>query len=518
MRPLNRDPHSSQTLRVAPEAVARLTGTDRQGVVRAMRIAFWTWPSFAALDAYMCFVAYPGAPFPLFVAYRVVIELVLFSVYRAALRETVSVERLFRWQGLSFASTAFTISLMAIHLGGIRSPYMHGISLVALVWAALVPTHWRRALPTLLSIGLAFPIVMGLGAVMSPMARANWLNTDALIVFASNYVFVLSSATLAVILCHLVWSAQQQTRKVGSYELEERLGRGGMGEVWRARHHLLARRAAIKVIRPEVLGGDRKTRELGVHRFQREAQATALLRSPHTIALYDFGISDKGDFFYVMELLEGHDAQTLVERFGPQPVERVVYVLEQICDSLGEAHATGLVHPDIKPSNIHICRMGQQYDFVKVLDFGMVKVRDPGSEQNTMLTGTHATGTPAYMAPEMILGSTDVDGRADIYALGCVAYFLLTGHLVFEADTAMMMLVRHVQEEPVPPSKRTELTVPEAIDRLVLRCLEKDPARRPQKVEELLQLARASRMGESWSGDRARAWWEAHLPEFTQGR
>jgi hypothetical protein len=166
---------------------------------------------------------------------------------------------LFRWLGGCFTASAFTIAVMAIDLGGIRSPYMHGISLVALVWAALIPTDWRHGLPTLLPIGLSFPVVMGIGSLVSPQARGDWMNGAALTVFVSNYVFVLSSSTLGAILSHLVWKARQQARKVGSYYLEERLGMGGMGEVWRARHHLLARRAAIKLIRPEGLGADPRT-------------------------------------------------------------------------------------------------------------------------------------------------------------------------------------------------------------------------------------------------------------------
>jgi serine/threonine-protein kinase len=331
----------------------------------------------------------------------------------------------------------------------------------------------------------------------------------------SNYVFVLSSSTLGVILSHLVWTAQQQARKVGSYELEELLGRGGMGEVWRARHHLLARRAVIKLIRSEVLGIDARSRQIAIARFEREAQATASLRSPHTIALYDFGISDTGSFYYVMELLVGRDMESLVRDFGEQPAERVVYLLEQVCDSLSEAHAAGLVHRDIKPSNIYVCRVGLECDFVKVLDFGLAKDRRPGSARDeTLLTTTHTTGTPAYMAPEVILGETEIDCRADLYALGCVAYYLLTGDVVFEADTIMKTMVRHIQDIPVAPSQRTELRVPAELDDLILKCLEKDPARRPHDVQDLLRLLRACRLGEAWDPGRARAWWETHLPEL----
>ncbi len=509
----------SGTLRVAPEALVSLDAAgDRKVVGRAIWIGLWTWPSFTALDAYMCFVAYPGAPFWLFLLYRVAIELLLFAVYRASVRETANVTWLFRSLEVSFGAAALTIALMAIHLGGIRSPYMHGISIVALVWAALIPTHWRRGLPIFVHIGVVFPLVMGIGALVSREARAEWITSDALITFVSNYVFVLSSSILSIILSHLVWSAQQQARKVGSYELEERLGQGGMGEVWRARHHLLARRAAIKLVRPESLGGDPQTRRIALSRFEREAQATASLRSPHTIDLYDFGISDTGAFYYVMELLVGRDMQTLVKDFGQLPAERVLYLLQQVCESLAEAHVAGLVHRDIKPSNIYVCREGLQYDFVKVLDFGLARDRRPDAPQLTMNTSERLTGTPAYMAPEVILGATEVDPRVDIYALGCVAYFLLTGQLVFEGQTPMKTLLKHVEEAPVPPSQRTEVAVPPLLEALIMRCLEKDPARRPRDSQEVLRLVRDCRMSSPWNNDRAREWWDAHLPELCTPR
>ena len=510
------EPPRSGTLRVASEALVSLdAAADRKVVGRAIWIGLWTWPSFTALDAYMCFVAFPGAPFWLFLVYRVLIELLLLGVYRASLRETVDVARLFHALLVAFGAAALTIALMAIHLGGIRSPYMHGISIVALVWAALIPTHWRRGLPIFIHIGLVFPLVMGIGALVSPAARAEWITRDGLIVFVSNYVFVLSSSILSIILSHLVWSAQQQARKVGSYELEERLGQGGMGEVWRARHHLLARRAAIKLVRPEALGSDLQTRRVALLRFEREAQATASLRSPHTIDLYDFGISDTGAFYYVMELLVGRDMQTLVRDFGQLPPDRALYLLEQVCESLAEAHASGLVHRDIKPSNIYVCREGLQFDFVKVLDFGLARERRPDAVHLTRHTSERITGTPAYMAPEVILGATEVDPRVDIYALGCVAYFLLTGQLVFEGTTPMKTLLKHVEEAPVPPSQRTEVAVPPVLDALILRCLEKDPERRPKDAQAVLHLVRECRIGRRWDDDRAREWWEMHLPELS---
>ena len=186
-----------------------------------------------------------------------------------------------------------------------------------------------------------------------------------------------------------------------------------MGEVWKAEHRMLARTAAIKLIRPDALGGDADARQTALARFEREAQTTAALRSPHTVELYDFGVADTGALYYVMELLQGYDAQVLVEKFGPLPAERAVYLLTQVCDSLGEAHAAGLVHRDIKPSNIHVCRYGRKFDFVKVLDFGLVKLRHDVGDEKTMAQLTVANvirGTPAFMAPEQVLGEAASDG------------------------------------------------------------------------------------------------------------
>ncbi|HXV13603.1 MAG TPA: serine/threonine-protein kinase [Candidatus Krumholzibacteria bacterium] len=302
-----------------------------------------------------------------------------------------------------------------------------------------------------------------------------------------------------------------KARAMGSYQLEERLGAGGMGEVWSARHRLLARTAAIKLIRP-TLSGAAGVSEQARQRFEREAQAIASLRSPHTVDLFDFGIADDGAFYYAMELLDGFDADALVRRFGPIPAERVVHVLRQVCHSLSEAESRGLVHRDIKPSNIFLCRYGEDHDFVKVLDFGIVKSHD-GPEGATALTGENVIhGTPAFMAPEQALGSATIDGRADIYAVGCVAYWLLTGELVFTADTPTGVLMKHIQSAPAAPSSRTELHVPPPLDHVVLACLAKDPAERPQTARELSRRLAELEVEALWTEARRREWWEKHQP------
>ena len=303
-----------------------------------------------------------------------------------------------------------------------------------------------------------------------------------------------------------------KARSLGSYHLVERLGQGGMGEVWRADHRLLARTAAVKFIRPEAFGAqDAAGKEHLLRRFEREAQATARLTSPHTIALHDFGVSEEGVFYYVMELLRGIDLQTLVRRFGPIPCGRAAYLLRQVCDSLAEAHDSGLVHRDIKPANIFTCRLGLEYDQVKVLDFGLVKSR----ESSGLTTQASPAGTPAFMAPEMVLGESTVDGRADLYALGCLAYWLLSGELVFSRSNVMQLAFDHVNTTPRPLSERTEMEVPKTFEATIMACLEKDPANRPQSAAELRDLLERVDGQQRWAREDAHHWWTMHLPEFT---
>jgi hypothetical protein len=334
------------------------------------------------------------------------------------------------------------------------------------------------------------------------------------LMFHPNYVAALLTVAPAQILYRL-GRQLREARALGSYQLIELLGKGGMGEVWLARHRLLARSAAIKLVRPDMLGGaSREATAMTLARFEREAQATAALTSPHTIRLYDFGLTDEGTFYYAMELLDGRNLESLVREFGPLPPERTMDLIRQACRSLAEAHSVGLIHRDIKPANIYVCRMGLEFDVVKVLDFGLVKVDDRHGASG-LLTAEHvAIGTPAYMAPESILGS-NVDHRADVYALGCVAYFLLTGERVFSGESQVKLLMQHVHDEPIPPSCRTEQAIPREIDDLVLACLSKDPNRRPRSAEELGRLASGYKSANTWDQQAAKKWWAVHLPQLT---
>lgn len=319
-------------------------------------------------------------------------------------------------------------------------------------------------------------------------------------------------AAMAYFVSHVIHGFGRQIREaraIGNYRLIERLGVGGMGEVWRAQHRLLAKPAAVKLIRPEVLEGGFG---LPLERFEREAQATALLRSVHTIELYDFGAADDGSFFYVMELLDGLSLEQLVERHGPQSPGRTIHLLRQVCRSLDEAHASGLVHRDIKPGNVFVCCLGADVDFVKVLDFGLVKGPDRVELGDSDLTGhTFVAGTPAYAAPEMTQRE-EVDGRADLYSLGCVGYWLLTGTPVFRSKTPLSLIVDHVKEPPEPPSSRLEGGVPADLEAVVMRCLEKSPPARYASAAELDHALARCAASTDWLQSDAFAWWNAYEP------
>jgi eukaryotic-like serine/threonine-protein kinase len=386
---------------------------------------------------------------------------------------------------------------------------MLGLSWVA-VWVILfttvVPTTPRRAAIAALASVSSVPVVVGL-VIASPATNFGIDPTSFFFGLIFPYLIVVGMAYVGARVVYQLGSEVKRARELGSYRLEEKLGQGGMGEVWRARHHMLARPAAIKLIRR---GGHS---EEAVRRFEREAQVIARLRSPHTVDLFDFGVATDGTFYYVMELLDGLDVDTLLRRFGPVPPERAVYLLRQICHSLSEAQSYGLVHRDIKPANVFLCRYGEEYDFVKVLDFGIVRAGpEPVDTGELQTQDNRIQGTPAFMAPEQAMGSGGgLDGRADIYAIGCVAYWLLTGQFVFTADSAVGLIVQHASVAPQPPSARTSQVIPRALDELVLSCLAKDPTDRPQSARELSRRLAEVDGADRWTQERAQAWWSAHL-------
>ena len=386
------------------------------------------------------------------------------------------------------------------------------VAIWMILYSIVVPAPPGRALLALLASASA-PGVL----VASALQRAGLSHIFTPGMFFLHHVFpyliCVGLAYAAARIMVTLGADVSRARELGSYRLIELLGQGGMGEVWKASHQLLARLAAIKFIRPEsFVGMSAEESSRTIRRFELEARTTASLTSAHTVDLYDFGVSDDGTFYYVMELLDGLDLDLLVRRFGPLPPSRVAHVLSQVCESLGEAHEKGLIHRDVKPANIYVCRSGLRRDFVKVLDFGLVAHRGPQAASEQRLTlPEFALGTPAFMAPEAARGQ-ELDGRSDLYGLGCVAYWLLTGRQVFEGSSVLDVVSKHVNVEPDPPSRHCPVEMPPDLDALILRCLEKTPDRRPPNAREVARLLCSVRFKDAWSEERAEAWWSEHVP------
>ncbi len=309
-------------------------------------------------------------------------------------------------------------------------------------------------------------------------------------------------------------AAQKEVRELGSYRLVRKLGQGGMGEVWLGEHRMLARPAAVKLVHGSVLDGMDETETANLlARFEREARVTATLTSPNTVQLYDYGRSDDGVLFYVMELLDGLDLHELVSAHGPVGVGRAVHILRQVCSSLAEAHDRGLVHRDIKPANVFLCRKGDDLDIAKMLDFGLVQVgiRPPGAGGATR---RFVAGTPAFMAPEQAMGRVDLDGRADLYSVGCLGHWLLTGRQLFQRTTVELLVQDHISTPPPAPSTLAPRPVPPALDALILACLAKEPDGRPRDARELRRALQHIPVpdGQRWDEESARAWWDRHHP------
>jgi hypothetical protein len=360
-------------------------------------------------------------------------------------------------------------------------------------------TFWISCLASLPATVAAYFICRRL-AGQAPQASV-WMPLVGTAYVGMWSALTVAIATLASRVIYGLRRRAQNALEIGQYTLEARIGAGAMGVVYRARHSLLRRPTAIKLLPPELSG------EASIRRFEREVQLTSGLTHPNTIAIYDFGRTPAGVFYYVMEYLDGITLEDLVRHGGPLPAARVVHLLEQLCGALVEAHGVGLVHRDIKPSNLMLCVRGRVSDHLKVLDFGLVKevatVPDPQASIAASLVGT-----PLYMAPEAILEPATVAATADIYAVGAVAYFLLVGEPVFVGSTVMEVCVRHLHEPPASMADRAALAIPRGLDELVLQCLQKDPQARPRSAAALRsQLAEIEGLSR-WNPTDADRWWD----------
>jgi serine/threonine-protein kinase len=372
--------------------------------------------------------------------------------------------------------------------------------MVVALRAAIVPSPPRWTALVAAVSAIPAPFAAYVTAIHDPGWTSS-LATPRLLTIGATFWGVIVTV-MAWVIAKVVYGLRAEVKKatrLGQYTLEEKIGEGGMGVVYRARHALLRRPTAIKLLSP-----DRASLQ-DVRRFEREVQLTSMLTHPNTVAVYDFGHTHDGVFYYAMEHLDGISLHDLVERDGQQSPGRVIHILMQLAGALAEAHAVGLVHRDVKPANVFLCERGGIPDFVKVLDFGLVK--HAGKTDPTMSRVDAITGTPHYMAPESITAPETVDARVDIYAVGAVGYYLLTGDTVFEGNNLVEICSHHLHSSPEPPSRRSSEISP-ALEKVILQCLEKSREARPASAGALIELLRAC--PSNWDTTTAQRWWKAH--------
>ena len=370
--------------------------------------------------------------------------------------------------------------------------------------AALVPSPPVRTLVLTSLLGLPLVVVPFFVAPASaglPALRTASFPVVGLVTYAIWWAIVTAGTTVISWVVFGLRTEVRRARRLGQYTIEAKIGEGGMGVVYRAHHGMMRRPTAVKLLRPE------KAIAANLKRFEREVQLTARLTHPHTITIFDYGRTPEGVFYYAMELLDGASLERVVAVAGRLPPARVVHVLYEVAGALVEAHETGLIHRDVKPANIILCRQGGLYDFPKVVDFGLVKDLEPSGDA-TLTRADVIAGTPLYIAPEAITSPESVGPQSDIYSLGAVGYFALTGQHVFQGRTLVEVCSHHLHTTPEPPSKRLDSPVPADLEALVLECLEKDPARRPAGARELRRRLSACAAFGGWSEEDARSWWE----------
>jgi serine/threonine-protein kinase len=463
---------------------------------------------------------------------------ICFSVWMICSRGVLPIQAVRFVEIASMMGSTIAISLMGRHLAPQAlaiNAEVSGTDLERLDPPAvtlLVGLQYEQILVAIM-LGLAFGYVLRASLVPSTVRRTVWITVLAVVPLFAIYVFdwlpaaidrsmrevigpeqtvslavnVVIWWSLVTIVCvaisriiHNLRREIRQAMQLGQYTLEQKLGEGGMGVVYRASHAMMRRPTAVKLLSREKAG------EASLARFEREVQQTARLTHPNTITIYDYGRTPDGVFYYAMELLDGASLETVVERDGPQPPARVARVLKMVAAGLAEAHELGLVHRDIKPANIFLCRQGGEFDIAKVLDFGLVKVVEDGWDPGITRDGI-ISGTPQYLAPEALTDPDIVDARSDLYALGAVGYYLLTGDHVFTGNVAEVC-GHHLHTSPTPPSERLGLELPFELEAVVMQCLAKDPRERPVSAAELRNRLAMMRGVSGWRQAEARAWWE----------
>jgi len=447
---------------------------------RACTVGVVAWPAFGLVDWFVVEFVHPGRLWLYLVLRAMGILPLLLSVVVMYGRRMPG-PALLRWTDAGTCTIlSALVSVSCIEFGGIVSPLVLGVILVLMGRAALVTDSWKRAIVPIGLIAITHPATLVAMAMFDGPMGAQFRDPTALAGFALNQMFLFAAAAVTLTGGHMTWTLRRQvfeTRSLGRYRLRQRIGAGGMGEVWAAHHHALKRDVAVKILRPETRG------DAGaIARFEREVRATAELTHPNTVRVFDYGVTEDGLWYYAMELLTGRDLHAIVSTEGPLEPVRAARLVRQAAKALAEAHARGIVHRDIKPENLFVITLDGEGEFVKVLDFGLAKLAQ--RERSTALTADGwAVGTPKWASPEVASGS-DAHPSSDVYGIGAVLYFLLCGTAPFDYPDVGQTIRATLSQPPVPPSRRRP-GVPPAIEEVVLRCLEKDPARRYAHAGEL---------------------------------
>jgi eukaryotic-like serine/threonine-protein kinase len=480
---LERDEHVSAVLRLR----------------RACAVGVVAWPAFALVDWFIVTFVHPGRLW-FYLMLRALGLLPLLVGVIVVYGRRMPSPAVLRWlEAGATASLSVLVSVSSIEYGGFASPLVLGVVIILLGRAAIIADHWRRAILPIGLVTFAHPITLFVLAAVDERVAAQLGDSSAIAQFILNEMFLVSAASLTLVGGHMIWTLRRQvfeTRSLGRYRLKQRIGAGGMGEVWAAHHNALRRDVAVKILRPETRGDPG-----AIARFEREVRATAGLVHPNTVRVFDYGVTEDGLWYYAMELLDGRDLFNIVSREGPMEPMRAARLMWQAAKALGEAHACGIVHRDIKPENLFVTAIGGEGEFIKVLDFGLAKLargeRHGHSHGQAALTGEGwAVGTPKWASPEVVSGN-EADTRSDVYGLGTVLYFLLTGEPPFDYPDLGKILLAQVREEPTPPSLRVGRPIPPAVEAITLRCMAKDPAQRFASAGELATALEVALGGES---------------------
>jgi hypothetical protein len=446
---------------------------------------------------------------------RAIVLLVTFGCFVVLRSDSpLSLSQLRVFELLVFGSVVVQLSIMlatrmaelagqhdAASAAAVRHQFFAAWCVVIFIYGVFMPNTWRRAAAVMLPIAIVPYLVVAVQRWLSPDVAA-LLDADKAGIILP---FPLVTAIVAAYAAHIINSARREAfkaRQFGQYRLKERLGGGGMGEVFKAEHVLLKRPCAIKLIKAA-----NEADATAIARFEKEVKTTARLTHWNTVEIFDYGRTDDGTFYYVMELLPGMSLEDLVEKHGPMPPGRVVHLLRQVCGALREAHLVGLIHRDIKPANIFAAQRGGVYDVAKLLDFGLVKERSDKVDGETSREGSFS-GTPFYMSPEQASAYEDVDARSDIYSLGAVGYHMLRGQPPFSGRNVLELLAAHRTKE-VSPISETNPAIPADLEQIILKCLAKTPSDRFQDAASLMLALSSCSVADAWGPDQAAAWWQS---------